>query len=76
MTIRVRIPELLKQHRMTPYRLYKVSGGRVSLSTAYRLNRGRGRLKHYDASLLEALCDVFGVGPGTILERSKPRRAR
>jgi DNA-binding Xre family transcriptional regulator len=63
----------LKQHQMTPYRLYKASSGRISLSTAYRLNRLRGRVKTFDAGLLEALCDVFKVGPGTILERARGR---
>jgi hypothetical protein len=72
--MRIRIPELLKQHRMTPYRLYKDSGGRVSLSTAYRLNRSRGHAQNFDAGLLDALCDIFRVGPGTILEQGKRRK--
>jgi DNA-binding Xre family transcriptional regulator len=73
MRMRLRIPELLEKHAMTPYALSKRSGGRVSLSTAYRLNRSRGKVATFDGELLEALCDVFGVGPGEVLEREKKR---
>jgi DNA-binding Xre family transcriptional regulator len=74
--MRLRLPELLKKHGMTPYALSKRSGGRVSLSTAYRLNRSKGRLQTFDGQLLEALCDVFKVGPAEILERKKRRQGR
>jgi hypothetical protein len=42
---------------------------RISLSTIYRLNRNEGRVANFDGELLEALCDVFGVEPGRLLER-------
>ena len=42
--VRLRIPELLEEHGLTPYRLSKRSGGRISLSTAYRLVRLKGRV--------------------------------
>ena len=71
--MRLRLPELLKQREMTPYALAKQSQGRISLSTAYRLTRMKGRVQTFDADLLEALCDVFSVEPGELLEREKRR---
>ena len=69
MLMRVRIPELLQSKGLTPYELSKRSGGRISMSTAYRLNRNQGRGHTFDSSLLEALCDVLDVDPGELLER-------
>lgn len=74
MLMRIRIPELLAEHKLTPYGLSKASGGRISLSAAYRLNRSRGRIRFFDAELLEALCDVLHVEPGELLERDKAKR--
>ena len=78
MLVRLRIPELLKQHDMTPYALSKASGGRISMSTAYRLQEREGRLQSYEADLLEALCDVFQPKSlDEILERDDaPKRGR
>jgi len=61
MVMRLRLPELLKQQKppMTPYGLSKASGGRISLSTAYRLSRNNGVVRYLDSELLETLCDVF-----------------
>ena len=73
--VRLRIPELLEKAEVTPYYLAKRSGGRISLSAAYRYVRMRGRVKSFDAEVLEALCDVLGVEPGDLLEREK-RRSR
>jgi DNA-binding Xre family transcriptional regulator len=71
MQMRLRLPELLAEHKppLTAYAVAKASGDRISLSTIYRLNRHRGRVASFDAELLEALCDVFGVGPAALLER-------
>ena len=33
-----------------------------------------GRVKTFDSDALDAMGEVFGVGPGTILERSARRR--
>ncbi|MGI9076088.1 MAG: helix-turn-helix domain-containing protein [Gemmatimonadaceae bacterium] len=57
--VRLRIPELLKEHGMTPYSLSKRSEGRISLSTAYRLARLNGRVKTFDAGMLEVMCEMF-----------------
>lgn len=73
MRMRIRFPELLKAHGKTAYAVHKDSGGRISLSTAYRLKKSKGNLKFLDVDLLEALCDVFDAEPGDILEREKKR---
>ena len=71
MQMRLRLPELLSEHKppLTAYAVAKASGDRISLTTIYRLNRNRGRVASFDAELLEALCEVFGVEPGELLER-------
>jgi DNA-binding Xre family transcriptional regulator len=76
MDMRVRFPELLKRSGMTPYAVAKQSADRISLSTAYRLNRSGGRLNTFDADVLEALCDIFKVEPGELLERDGKKRGR
>ncbi|HXE58500.1 MAG TPA: helix-turn-helix transcriptional regulator [Gemmatimonadales bacterium] len=68
MAIQLRVQELLRARGMTPYRLAKASGGRISLSSAYRLARADGRFSCIRASVLEALCDIFSVGPGDVIE--------
>lgn len=66
--MRLRIPELLKEKGLTPYALAKRSGGRILMSTAYRLVSMRGALGYYEAELLQALADVLEVGPGELFE--------
>lgn len=73
MDMRIRLPELLEEHQVTPYEIAKRSDGRISASTLYRLNRKRGVVELISADLLEALCDVLGVGPGDLLERDTKR---
>lgn len=72
--VRIRIPELLTERGITPYRLSKLSDGRISLSTAYRLVRLRGCVKTFDAQLAETLCDLLHVEPGDLFERSDSAR--
>jgi hypothetical protein len=69
--MRLRLPELLAEHKppLTAYAVAKRSADRISLSTIYRLTRNRGHVANFDGALLEALCDVFGVGPAALLER-------
>jgi DNA-binding Xre family transcriptional regulator len=74
MEMRVRLPELMNKRGMTAYGLSVASNNRISMSTAYRLVKLRGELKTFDAEMLEALCDVFGIGPGEVLEREKRRK--
>jgi DNA-binding Xre family transcriptional regulator len=72
--VRLRLPELLEAKGLTPYHLSKKSGGRISLSAAYRYVRLSGRIKSFDGEVLEALCDVLGVEPGELLERDAKRK--
>ena len=74
--MRLRLPELLKTHGLTPYALAVRSDGRISMSTAYRIVRQRGRVACFDADLLEALCDVLQCAPGDVLEREKRGKLR
>jgi DNA-binding Xre family transcriptional regulator len=73
-SMRIRIPELLEARSLTPYQLSRISKGGISLSTAYRLKRLKGRLKLFDATLLEELCEILQVSPGDLLERSPRKR--
>jgi DNA-binding Xre family transcriptional regulator len=72
--VRLRIPELLDEKDITPYHLAKQSGGRISLSAAYRYARLKGKVRSFDGVVLEALCDVLGVEPGELLERDAKRK--
>jgi transcriptional regulator with XRE-family HTH domain len=74
MEMRLRLPELLEEHDLTAYAVAQKSNGRISLSTIYRLTRNNGRVANFDAEMLEALCDVFGVGPDRLLERNGTKR--
>lgn len=74
--IRLRYNELLEARGLTPYHLAKQSAGRISLSTAYRYQQVNGAVKSFDASVLEALCDVFGVELGELFVRESDRKAR
>ena len=76
MRMRVRIPELLEERNLSAYGLARASGGRISLSAAYRLSRSRGRVQFFDNDLLEALCDVLEVEPGDLFERDAVKRKR
>jgi DNA-binding Xre family transcriptional regulator len=76
MDVRIRLPELLKEHKITAYGVARDSGGRILPSTLYRLVRPRGRVKYFDSALLEALCDVLDVEPGELLERDAKRKGR
>jgi len=74
MEMRIRLPELLTEHKTTAYAIAKRSNGRIDQSTLYRLTRQRGVVRYIDADLLEALCDVLNVEPGALLERDKKRK--
>ena len=77
MPVRLRLPELLVQHGLTAYELAKRSGGRLSLSAAYRLAATGGRFTSLPARHLEALAEVFGVEPGALFTSTPvPRRRR
>jgi DNA-binding Xre family transcriptional regulator len=67
--MRLRLAELMEARGLTAYAVAQESDGRISTSALYRLLKNEGRARYLDADLLEALCDVFNVGPGELLER-------
>lgn len=76
MEMRLRLPELLEDRGLTPYAVAKASAGRIDQSTLYRLQRKRGKVEFFKASLLEALCDVLKCNPGDLLERDRDGKRR
>ncbi len=68
--LRPQFPEVLEERRLTPYAFAKLTGGEVSNATAYRLVKLRGKLKTFDARLLEAMCDALDVEPGELIEQT------
>lgn len=76
MRMRLRLSELMSASDglKTPYAVAKASGGRIARSTIYRIQRSKGHVANFDNDLLEALCDVFKVGPGELLERDAAAR--
>jgi DNA-binding Xre family transcriptional regulator len=69
MDMRIRIPELLNERGLSWYALARESQGRISPSAAFRLTEAKGRIKRFDAKLLDALCDVLNVDPNGLLQR-------
>jgi hypothetical protein len=74
--IRVRLPELLNDEISTAYAIAKSSKDRISQSAAHRLVAKRGAVQRYDADLIEALCEMFHVGPGELFELEPVKRKR
>jgi transcriptional regulator with XRE-family HTH domain len=62
MDVRLRpLAPLLKARGLTAYQLAKRSGGRIAMSTAYRLTDDGVHEKRIDLDTLAALVDVLGV---------------
>ena len=74
--MRIRLPEVLTEHKITAYEVAKRSDGRVIPSTLYRLIRQRGQVRMFDGALLETLCEILNVSPGALLERGKNKGRR
>ena len=74
MDMRLRFPELFAETGVNPYRLAMDSDKRISLSTAYRLKRDRGKLQTYRNVMLDAICDVMDISPGELWERDTKRK--
>jgi hypothetical protein len=80
--MRLRLTELLQRNKEAgrePTSLYGVlsrTGDRIGRSTLYRIAQSDGRWPTFDDDMLEALCDVFGVGPADLLERTAKPSAR
>jgi DNA-binding Xre family transcriptional regulator len=72
LVMRLRIPELMRARKIpTAYALQKASGGRLSMTNATHLVERGGNTSRVDMRTLDILCDVFGVGPGELLERDR-----
>jgi DNA-binding Xre family transcriptional regulator len=72
--IRWRIAEMMKARGWTAYRLAQEIG--LTIPATYRLVASE-EIGRVDARTLEALCEVFGVEPGELIERvpdKKPAR--
>ncbi|MGE5761682.1 MAG: helix-turn-helix domain-containing protein [Gemmatimonadota bacterium] len=74
--MRLRLPEMLKTHRLTAYALAKRSNGRISIPLAYRLAKSHGVFGAVRPQTLAALCDVLQVEPGKLFERLSPVQKR
>jgi hypothetical protein len=76
--MRLRIPELLteREPKLSAYKLHKLSGGRISHSTASRLVRLRGRLQCFDSRICEVLCEVLKIEPAELFKREPYGRWR
>ena len=61
MLMRLRLPELLEQRGLSAYALAKQSKQRISMSTAYRLVKLRGRVQNFDADKTLAALQGRGV---------------
>ena len=65
MSFRLRFPELLEERGLTPYAFAKLTGGKISNATAYRLVKLRGSQSPEHAGTL--------TGPFTV-RAGRPRR--
>lgn len=72
LVMRIRIPELMARRKIkTAYALAKASDKSIPITTAQRLVAAKGNVERVDMKTLDALCSVFNVGPGELLERAK-----
>lgn len=62
--IKVKVPELLKEHGMNATDLMRRAN--IAYATAHRLSKGKGSAVSFD--VLNSLCKLFSVNPGEILE--------
>ena len=72
--VRLRLPELLKELRWTPYRLAKELG--MTEPAVYRLVNRRGQFARLSVAMLERLCETTGKTPGELLEWVPEKRRR
>ena len=72
--MRLRLRELLNERDMSAYALVKSSGGRLDMTTAYRILQQDGRLRFFSAQLLDTLLDVLGVTIAELLEPEPSKR--
>lgn len=71
MTVRLRLPELLRARGLTAYRLGRACEGAISPSMVYRLVRQRGAFRCLSPEQIDILCEVLEVEPGELIVREK-----
>jgi putative transcriptional regulator len=62
-TVRVRVPEILAERKLTISELMRGTGLAYNTASAW----ARGYVDRYDAKTLAALCEYFELEPGDIL---------
>lgn len=67
--MRLRLPELLEERKVTVYRIAQDTDGDIDQSALYRIVRKRGVGRYLDTELADKLCAYFGIGPGELLEQ-------
>lgn len=60
----LRIGELLERRGLTAYQLAKLSDGRITRSTAYRL--ANGEVERLSSQTVAALCEILKCKPGDL----------
>lgn len=60
----LRIGQLLEKRGLTAYQLAKLSEGRITRSTAYRL--ANGEVERVSSATVAALCEVLKCKPGDL----------
>jgi DNA-binding Xre family transcriptional regulator len=68
--MRLRVPELLRARQLTAYALATQSGGRISMTAAYRYSR-TGAFRCLSPEQLDALCEILEVEPGELFARGR-----
>ena len=76
MAIRLRVGDVLRKRGMTAYQLAKQSGGRISLSLAYRLEQDRFGKHPPTWDMLEIICQVLEVDVTDLFQRMPPKRGK
>jgi DNA-binding Xre family transcriptional regulator len=71
--VRLRLAQLLKQRKMTAYRLAKTTG--LSLPTVYKLTKPSGEFTRLEADTIDKLCAALACKIADLLVRV-PDKAR
>jgi hypothetical protein len=59
--MRIRLPELLEEHHTNAFALSRLSDGRLTPNTLYKLIAKKGAAKFLDAGTLQAIYDTLGL---------------
>ena len=59
--MRIRLPELLDEHKTNAYALAMASNGRLAPNTVYKLVSKRGVVRYLDARTLQAIYETLGL---------------